>query len=230
MDKVSVVTVVYNDVKKIENTVNSVISQSYNNKEFIIVDGGSNDGTLEIIKKYDFSIDSFISEKDRGIYDAMNKGVSLATGEWIIFMNSGDCFVDNKVLENIFRKEIPAHISFIYSDFYDARKKSMTKASFEGGLLLHQNIIYRRKKHSEYGFYAVTDKYIVSDYLFFLRFKNNEVMKTDTIIAVNEDAGASNGKWCVLQRLCCDYLFRRISFTKLIVKLLYWNFRFVGKI
>lgn len=95
---ITVVTVVFNDVQHIEDTILSVVNQTYPNIEYIIIDGGSTDGTVDIIKKYEERIAYWVSEPDKGIYDAMNKGLSKATGEWVNFMNSGDCFVDFGIL------------------------------------------------------------------------------------------------------------------------------------
>ena len=95
---ITVVTVVYNDVKHIEDTILSVVNQTYPNIEYIIIDGGSTDGTVDIIKKYADHIAYWVSEPDKGIYDAMNKGLKKATGEWVNFMNSGDCFAQSKTL------------------------------------------------------------------------------------------------------------------------------------
>lgn len=100
--KISVITVCYNCVNEIESTITSVLSQTYFDVEYIIIDGGSIDGTVDIIRKYEDEIDYWLSEKDRGIYDAMNKGFSLSNGKWINFMNAGDTFYSNLVLENVF--------------------------------------------------------------------------------------------------------------------------------
>lgn len=98
--KISIITVVYNSVAVLQDTIVSVLNQSYNNVEYIIIDGNSTDGTLDVINKYREKISIFVSEPDNGIYDAMNKGIKLSTGSWLLFMNAGDTFYDNKVLEN----------------------------------------------------------------------------------------------------------------------------------
>lgn len=96
---ISIVTVCYNAVSTIEETIISVINQSYDNIEYIIIDGGSKDGTIDLIEKYADKISYWISEPDMGIYDAMNKGIAVATGKWINFMNSGDYLFNDHVLE-----------------------------------------------------------------------------------------------------------------------------------
>ena len=113
---ITIITVVYNGEKYLEETILSVINQTYPNVEYIIIDGGSTDGTLDIIKKYEDKIDYWVSEKDKGIYDAMNKGIDLASGEWINFMNAGDKFYDEKVLEKIFLKKNIRNYKIIYGD------------------------------------------------------------------------------------------------------------------
>lgn len=99
---ISVITVCRNADKLLEATVQSIASQEYQNIEYIIVDGASTDATVDVVKKHATDIDKWISEPDKGIYDAMNKGVGMATGEYCIFMNAGDTFADNSVLNRIF--------------------------------------------------------------------------------------------------------------------------------
>ena len=112
---ISIVTVSYNAVATIEQTILSVINQTYPNIEYIIIDGGSTDGTVDIIKKYTDQIAYWVSEPDKGIYDAMNKGIAVATGEWINFMNSGDTFCTNFTLQSVFSGFVNEY-DIIYGD------------------------------------------------------------------------------------------------------------------
>ena len=111
---VTVITVCYNAREMLLRTMNSVWEQTYKHVEYVIVDGASTDGTLELLEEYGGRIDHWVSESDKGIYDAMNKGVSMAKGKWVIFMNAGDCFADNHVLENVF--SVPRQADVIYGD------------------------------------------------------------------------------------------------------------------
>lgn len=101
MPKISIITIVFNDTVHIEETILSVISQTYSNIEYIVIDGNSLDGTVEVIKKYCDNISFWISEKDNGIYDAMNKGLTVATGEYVLFLNSGDVLANKETLSSI---------------------------------------------------------------------------------------------------------------------------------
>jgi len=97
--KISIITITLNAERYLGQTIPSVVNQTYSNREYIIVDGGSTDGTLDIIKKYESEIDNWISEPDKGIADAMNKGIDLATGDYILFLHSDDYLVNSSVLE-----------------------------------------------------------------------------------------------------------------------------------
>ena len=117
--KISVVTVCYNAVQTLEKTMLSVLNQTYPDVEYIIIDGGSTDGTVDIIKKYADRLAYWVSEPDKGIYDAMNKGIKVATGEWINFMNSGDVFADKDVIKRVFvEKEINDYACIFGNTFF----------------------------------------------------------------------------------------------------------------
>jgi glycosyltransferase involved in cell wall biosynthesis len=110
--KLSVITVVYNNVRDIERTIRSVVDQTYINIEYIIIDGASTDGTLDVIDKYKDRVSKLISEKDKGIYDAMNKGLAIATGDYVLFMNSGDEIYAPDTVANIFHTSPDADIYY----------------------------------------------------------------------------------------------------------------------
>ena len=99
--KFSIITVTYNAGKTLEKTIQSIISQSYRNVEYIIVDGKSKDNTLQIADTYKQGIHCIVSEPDKGLYDAMNKGIRLATGDYLCFLNAGDKFHDNDTLQRM---------------------------------------------------------------------------------------------------------------------------------
>ncbi len=99
--KISVITVCRNAEETIEETVRSVLSQTYKNIEYIIIDGKSTDRTIAVLNKYKDKIDTLISESDRGIYDAMNKAINLCSGEWLFFLNAGDTFINNEIITKV---------------------------------------------------------------------------------------------------------------------------------
>ena len=99
--KFSIITVTYNAEKVLEETIQSVISQTYHHVEYIIVDGASKDGTLSIIDRYRSRITTVVSEPDKGLYDAMNKAISLASGDYLCFLNAGDCFHEDDTLQQM---------------------------------------------------------------------------------------------------------------------------------
>jgi len=114
--KISVITVVYNDVQHIRQTMESFFAQTWQNKEYIIIDGGSTDGTREIIEEYTSQLAFWCSEKDNGLYDALNKGISHSSGDWINILNCGDLFASNTVLESIAHVPAINDYDVIYGD------------------------------------------------------------------------------------------------------------------
>ena len=120
---ITIVTVVLNDDKDLEKTIKSVLLQKYNNVEFIIIDGGSRGSTISKIKKYDDRIDYWISQKDKGIYDAWNKGIKLASGDYICFLNVGDFFAQN-CLEIVIKKIRRKHLDILFGSVLKRKKFS----------------------------------------------------------------------------------------------------------
>ncbi len=113
---ISIITICYNSKDELEKTIKSIKAQTYNRIEYIIVDGGSTDGTKDVINLYSDIISKSISEPDKGIYDAMNKGIGLASGDWILFMNAGDVFYSNEVIKKIFENTFRPDTAIVYGD------------------------------------------------------------------------------------------------------------------
>ena len=209
-DKISIITICYNCRTDLERTIKSVLSQTYTNKEYIVVDGASTDGTAAVLAHYKEQIDILISEPDDGIYDALNKGVKNATGEWIICMNAGDVFSSEHILNNIFSQSIESDKTFIYSDFILCHKdgrQELRKMNRDLGEIHHQNAIYRRCLHQQYGYYIVTHPYTVSDLLFFLSIPANQYLKINTPIAHIKSDGISDGLWCFEKSLAAKVIY-----------------------
>lgn len=154
--KLSVITVVYNGVQDIERTMLSVFNQTYPNIEYILIDGGSTDGTLEIIKKYKHHIAKLISQKDQGIYDAMNKGLALASGDYLLFMNSGDEIYAPDTVKQIFSTRPDADIYYGETEMYSQDQQAFGKRrhqipehftwkSFRYGMSISHQAIYIRR-------------------------------------------------------------------------------------
>lgn len=118
MIKVSIITVCYNSSKTIRETIQSVLGQDYPNIEYIVIDGLSTDGTQEIVLSYNYKISRFISEKDRGLYDAMNKGIGLATGEIIGIINSDDVYAKSDVISRVISAFKKYEVDVVYGDLY----------------------------------------------------------------------------------------------------------------
>ena len=225
---ITVVTVVYNGEKFLEETILSVINQTYDNVEYIIIDGGSTDGTLDIIKKYEHAIDYWVSEKDKGIYDAMNKGIDLANAEWINFMNAGDRFSEDSILDQVMIQT--EKFDVLYSDtlFEYESGTTLFKCSKEKMKLIHQSLIYKKELHNLFGVkYLVKSGFTSSDYLFFWLISELRWLKIPKPISVYNPYGVSSGLKTFRNKLIIDYLFGRQLFLLMALKILvhpFYNF------
>lgn len=175
--KLSIITVTRNDVEGLKRTISSILQQSFTDYEYIIIDGGSTDGSLEVLKENEAEISCWISEPDKGVYDAMNKGIKMSKGDYCYFLNSGDYLYDKDVLSKAFLNVEDE--SFIVCDFFTARNgKLQNKVSFANrdwtgalyeiytGFLCHQAFFIKRDNFDKYGLYDIN--YIVSDWKLFL--------------------------------------------------------------
>lgn len=179
--KVSIITISYNSAETIEDTIKSVIAQSYPNIEYILIDGASHDGTLDIIHKYQNDIAYFTTEKDEGIYDAMNKGVAAATGDIVGILNSDDIYADDKVIQDVVDQFNKTQCQGCYADLEYVDRENTTKVirywkagayspgSFRKGWMPpHPTFFVRKAVYDGMGAYN-TELRSAADYEFMLR-------------------------------------------------------------
>ena len=166
---ISIITVVLNSVHTLETAIKSVLSQKINNHEYIIVDGGSVDGTIEIIRKYESQLACWISEPDKGVYDAMNKAVSIARGKWLYFLGADDQLLkDFNDVSNYLKDDKTLY----YGNVYRPRVDRIYDGKFSGYKLACRNICHQSVFYPAYiwGKYAYDTKYrIISDWLFIIK-------------------------------------------------------------
>ncbi len=174
--KYSIITINYNNAKGLRNTIESVVSQTFTDYEFIVIDGGSTDGSSGIIKEFQDRISFWVSERDRGIYHAMNKGIARARGAYLNFMNSGDCFYDKDVLRKVSCRRLWGDMvvghDYHYSDtlkkgYVSPHPDRLSMLTFYEGTLAHQSTFFKRELF-ENAAYDETKKY-VSDWMFYLQ-------------------------------------------------------------
>ncbi|WP_421716488.1 glycosyltransferase family 2 protein [Arcobacter arenosus] len=179
--KVSIITSVWNNEKTIEDAIKSVLSQNYRDIEYILVDGASSDGTVEVIKKYEDKISTFVSEKDKGIYDGLNKGVELATGDIIGFLHSDDIYADEHIISEVVGQFKNTNTDSIYGDLVYVDKVDTSKIfrywksgnySFKklcnGWMPPHPTFFVKKEFYDRYGKFDL-DFGIAADYDFMLR-------------------------------------------------------------
>jgi glycosyltransferase involved in cell wall biosynthesis len=171
---ISIITINYNNSSGLDKTIQSVINQTYSNYEYIIIDGGSTDDSVDIIKKYQQYLPYWVSEKDNGIYHAMNKGIRASKGEYLLMLNSGDYLVDETVLERVALLGLQQKIVYGNVIWDDGRKKfngyfpsNLTFKYFIDHSLGHQAAFIKRSVHDVVGLYDESLK-IVSDWKLFI--------------------------------------------------------------
>ena len=180
--KISIITVVYNNSKTIKSAIDSVLGQDYTDIEYIIIDGKSTDGTLEIVNNYGNKINRIVSEQDLGIYDAMNKGIALCTGEIIGILNSDDIYENNKVISTVMDTfKADASLDILYGDLVYVKNDNLNQVvrtwisenyypSFfeDGNVPPHPSLFIKRKVYDYVGKFNINMR-LAADYEFMLR-------------------------------------------------------------
>lgn len=204
--KISIVTVSYNASKTIKDTIESVLMQEDIDVEYIIVDGGSKDGTQEIIKSFGEKISKFISEPDKGIYDGMNKGVALASGDIVGILNSDDVYADRKVLKDVlscFSSDIQAvygDLVYVAEDDLNQVKRTWISKPYKEGAFKkgwmppHPTFFVRKEVYKNYGSYSLELR-SAADYEFMLRVIHKHQIKIhylNRVLVRMRVGGASN--------------------------------------
>ncbi len=200
---ITIVTVVRNDVAHLERTMLSILNQTYPNVEYIVVDGASTDGTVEVIKRYEQYLDFWVSEPDKGAHEAINKGINLMTGDWVNFMHSGDYFYENETFEKMFLKnKIEADV--VYGDCVGLvsptesalfKSDSTTDRFWQGQVFCQESVFV--KTHLVRQFPFSTNYRVSSDYDFFMRclLGGAKFQKVDVTVFVVGTLGVSNAHW-----------------------------------
>lgn len=209
--KLSIITINYNNAIGLAKTIESVVNQSYKEVEYIIIDGGSTDESINIIKKYQDKISYWISEPDRGIYHAMNKGIQQATGDYCQFLNSGDWLCSEHVVKRMLTHNdqpgiIIGNMLYVYKNGSVVKNIGSAKEStflpFYRGTLNHSSAYIKRNLFDIYGLYDESLK-IVSDWKFYLQavgLHNETVTYLDIDVSYFDMTGISNQQLALLQK------------------------------
>ena len=199
--KLSIITVNLNNKDGLQKTINSVISQTFKDFEWIIIDGGSTDGSKELIENYSDRLTYWVSEPDKGIYNAMNKGIKMANGDYLLFLNSGDCFFNEFVIEKFYNSNINSDVIYGNAIVVDKDGKEVSKwhnpenlrlSYFWGFGLNHQSTFIHRRCFEHYMYNE--DNVIASDLELFIQLLYNSYSfkKYNEYVALFDNTGISH--------------------------------------
>ncbi len=224
----SVVTVVRNGADRIERTVESVLAQDYPSIDYVVIDGASTDGTLARLETSHWRgrIARLLSEPDRGIYDAMNKGLQLATGEFVLFMNCGDVFATATAVSAVMADVKGGGEQVVFARWarrVAGRPDLVCAPDLASGRFNHQAIVYSRAIHRWHGDYLSVPGLSTADYLFFATLLDSPEVAhrtSDALLAIIDVDGVSAGRQTFSQKYAADYLVGRTSRLRLAAVLL----------
>lgn len=212
--KISIVTINYNNVAGLKTTFTSVLNQTHKDIEYIVIDGGSTDKSVELIAQYQALFSYYVSEPDKGIYDALNKGIDRATGEYILFLNSGDCLYDDEVLENFNKLQTTEDIVYGSTLIINGKKKWIKElkgitdlASSLSNTINHQSIFHNKKLFENNTRYSL-EYPLSADWVFLneaVRTKNVVFRELDFIVAIYDGSGVSSD-WSLVDKEHNRYL------------------------
>lgn len=235
--KISIITVVFNGHSLIERTIKSVLVQSYPHIEYIIIDGASKDGTLDIIEKFRTRIQTVISEKDKGIYDAMNKGLLLAKGDYVLFLNAGDELYSDSTIKEVFASSKDADVYYGNTAVVDEQRNilgdrrltppsSLNWKSFKFGMSVsHQSFIAKRSLCEPYSM----DYQLGADIDWIIRIlkKSKKIVYTKIYIAKFLEGGVTSNKRTLAWKERFDVLSKHYGFFQNIANHAYIGMRFL---
>lgn len=231
--KVSIITVVYNGAATIERTIQSVLQQSYQDIEYIIIDGQSNDGTVAIIEEYRSSLAQFVSAADNGIYDAINKGIALATGDLIGIINSDDWYEEDAVTNVVKCYYENPDVSIFHGllSYWTAKREihsiSGHHSSFlKSWMIEHPACFVKRELYQRIGLFNLAYKFC-ADYDFMLRafFAQEKFFLIPVVLANFSSGGVSSTYLCTKEALALQRKYKLISVFKQYRRLMYWKLK-----
>lgn len=232
--KISIITVCYNEAKTIEKTFESIFSQSHKNIESIVIDGGSTDGTIGIIEKYKDKITYFVSEPDEGIYNAMNKGIKVSSGEVLYFLNANDTLYSDDILETVANTFKKGNYDFVYSDInfiypkrnkIEKHNKGINYYSVLSKTICHQTIFYKKSLFDKFGLYDENFS-IAADHDFNMKVLTNKRTKTfylnKTIARFDKTGLSSDAKNKKILKIENQLIFYKYAFSMPFSKINYY--------